>query len=656
MSLTLLSPPAITRAQSTAPQTPPGSQPASPSDTAPKSQATSTPAPPDKHAKRQNLAADDAYLAGARLLARREFAAAETQFGKALTLNPRNPDYLIALSIAHEHRVTDLVQQAGKARLLGHNAAADSFLAQARALDPQNAIVAQHIDPGPLPAGFTPKLNPDPNIDPNIDPGRAPNADPNSPLNVSIPAYKGPIVLAPSTTPQSFHLHANVQQVVTNVATKFGIRTVFDPSVTSQSVRFDLDDTTYTQAMPILLQMGHLMSVTLDQNSILVAKDNPENRQHFERLYEETIFIPALTVEQMTELGTVIRQIFDLRQVTVQNSIGTIVVRAPGYVLDALNLTLADLIDGGAQVMLDLKLYAIDKTHSRTTGAQLPQQVGVYNVASAAQNLVSQNQSLVNQAIASGLIPANASNITIALALIASGLVQSTLLTNTVGFFGGGITLTGVTTNVNPTFTLALNSSETRALDDIQLRIGDRQSATFRAGSRYPITTSTYQYPTSSAVAGATINGQPVSNLLSQLASATIPQIQYEDLGLTLKATPTVQKSNNVTVKLDFKIEALAGTALNNIPILASRQFTSDITIADGETALFVSGVTRSESAAVSGFPGLAELPGFQGTVSDENIQRDSSDLILLITPHIVRRRSSIIAGPRIALNLPPSE
>ena len=102
-----------------------------------------------------------------------------------------------------------------------------------------------------------------------------------------------------------------------------------------------------------------------------------------------------------------------------------------------------------------------------------------------------------------------------------------------------------------------------------------------------------------------------------------------------------------------MKIEALAGTGLNNIPILASRQFVSDITIEDGKTALLVSTLNRSESAAVSGLPGLGELPGFQTATADKAAETDSSELVLLITPRIVRRRSNIIAGPRIALNLP---
>lgn len=646
---------------------PPESNPAStPTSTIPTPDPATAPTPapakaqvspsslPASLSKRQLQEADDAYLNGARLLDRHDLAGAETQFAKAKQLNPGSPDYAMALIVAREHRVTELVLKAGKARLLGQTAAADTILAQARALDPQNAIVLQHFDPSPLTASFTPTLAAK---DLSED---APNPAAIGSNNLS---FAGVITLLPTKAPKSFHYHTDVRQVISQISVAYGIRSVFDASVTPQNMRFDLDDTTYAQVMPIVLEMGQLFAVPLDPHSILIAKDTPDNRQRLERQIEETIYLPALTPEQMSELLNVVRNIFDLKQVSVQNSAGTMVVRAPESVLSALNLTLADLVDGGSQVMIDLKLYSIDKTHTRNIGAQLPQQFGIYNVESAASSLVNANQTLVNQAIAQGLIPAGANNISIALALIASGLVQSALLSNTIGFFGGGLTATGVTANVNPSFHLALNSSDTRALDDIQLRVGDHQSATFRVGSRYPITTSTFSFQSSaatSALNGVTVNGVPASQLLNQIlgnaSSTTIPQIQYEDLGITLKATPIVQKTNNVTMHIDLKIEALTGTALNNIPLLTSRQFISDLTIADGQTALLVSSLSKSESGAVSGYPGLGELPGFQSTISNTTTEQDSSDLVLLITPRIVRRRASIIAGPRIAINLPHSD
>jgi general secretion pathway protein D len=587
--------------------------------------------------KRQTQAAEDAYLAGARLLDRNDLASAEIQFDKAVKLNPANSDYAKAYEVTHQRHIVELVQQSGKARLLGQYEKAETLLAEARLLDPQNNFVGQGPDPGALPKLFHPK------IEQWIREG---------------PALAGPVTLLPDPAPRSFHLHADEQEVIRQVLSSYGISAAFDESVQRQDLRFDLDDSPYQQAVPILLGMTHLFAVPLDAKNVLIAKDTPENRQRFEHQLQETIYIPGMTNEQMDEFGNVVRNVFDVKQLTVDKSAGTLVIRAPEDTLSYVNLTLSDLIDGGSEVMIELKLYTVDKTNQRNIGAQLPQQIGLYNVNTAAQNLVNANQSLVNQAIAQGLIPAGSSNITIALALIASGVVQSTLLSNTIGFFGGGLTATGATINQNPTFNLALTASDTHALNDIQIRVGDRQPATFRIGQRYPITTATYSTASpaqTSALAGVSVNGVSAASLLNAAVGSpiTIPQIQYEDLGLTLKATPIVQRSGDIKMHLDLKIEALNGGTVNNIPILNSQQFASDVTVADGDTAVMVSSITKSESASISGYPGLADLPGFQTATADKITATDSSQLILLVTPHVVRRRTNMTAGPRIAINLP---
>ena len=592
--------------------------------------------------KHDLAAARDAYLAGARYLDRRELESAERQFAKALQLDPTNADYAVAVTLAREHRVTDLVQKAGKARLLGQDSQADSLLAEAKVLDPQNDILLQHFVPGPLEASIKTS---------------------DRPWIREGPELAGPIPLAPATGAHSFTLHSDVQSVVREVMAAYGIRVVLDESVTHQDIRFSIPDVSYDQASSILLRMARLIAVPLDAHAVLVARDTPENRQRFERQLQETIYVPGMTPDQMGELGNVVRNIFDVKQATVQNSSGNLVIRAPEPTLKAINLIFADLIDGGSEVMIELKLYSVDTTRRREIGVTLPQQIGLYNVESEATNLVNANQALVNQGIAQGLIKATDSNITIALALIASGLVQSSLLTSTIGFFGGGLTQTGVTLNSGAKFSLALNASDTRALDYIQVRVGDRQKATFRAGTRYPITTSTYSSGGASglpaSLAGIKVNGVSASSLLSQYlgntTAVTIPQIQYEDLGVTLAATPKVQKSGDVSMALDLKIEALAGTALNNIPILASRQLVSNVTVHDGETTLLLSSLSKSESSAVSGLPGLGELPGFQSVTADRIGQRDTSELVLLITPHIVRRRSPNMAGPEITFSVPPA-
>ena len=117
-----------------------------------------------------------------------------------------------------------------------------------------------------------------------------------------------------------------------------------------------------------------------------------------------------------------------------------------------------------------------------------------------------------------------------------------------------------------------------------------------------------------------------------------MPQIQFEDLGLTLKATPKVLRNRDINLQLEFKIEALGGQALNNIPVLNSRQLTSTVTVPAGQTARFVSRVSQSELKSVQGLPGPNDIPGFSGT--EKNSQKGTAELLIALTPHIVREQS----------------
>jgi general secretion pathway protein D len=600
-------------------------------------------APPVAH---NPTKAEDLYLAGARALDRKDLATAEADFAQAAELNPARPEYALALTLAREHRVTELVQQASQARTGGQVARSNELLAAAKKIDPDNEIVAQHLDVGPTPTQFRTDAPP-----------------PNEPWFDRVAAISGPIQLVPNKTVQPFALRGDTREVVRQVAAAYGIRASFDDSVTSQQLRFTLDTAPYSQTMPILLRMARLFSVALDQNSILIVKDTPENRLRFERQLQETVFVPGTTVEEINELGNVVRNVFDVKQVTVQPSAGSMVIRAPETTLRAVNYVLSDLIDGGAQVMLDMRLYEVDKTRTRNIGAALPQSIGAFSVVSQAQSLVTANQSTINQAISQGLITLTGNYYTDiakeALFLLGTGLASSSLLSGLFGVFGGGISTIGVSAPA-ATISLALNSSEARTIDDIQVRVGDRQSNTFRAGSKYPITTSTYtsgvSTATSSALAGVTINGVSAATLASQYlgtgSSLNVPQIQYEDLGITLKTTPSVERSGLIALKVELKIEALTGQSALGNPILSSRYLTSEITVEEGTPAVLVSALSKTESAAVNGIPVISDLPGFQG-IADKIGETDSTELVLTITPHVVRRRSNALASAKIVFNVP---
>jgi len=621
-------------------------------------------------ARTQLRQAEDAYLAGAKQLEHDHLDAAEREFVRALKLNPQNRNYAIAISVARQHRLTELVQQASKAQRAGDPGKAQSLLAEAQAIDPKDPIVLEHLEPvlrgsagAPQPsaaaaqaAGANGGKPATPATDPLADRSQMlADAGASGSVVIQAPALAGAIHIAPSRTLQSFHLLSDSADIIRQVAAAYGIRAVVDDSVLHNQLRFDLENVTYQQAMRLLVDMTHGFAVPIDETSILFARDDGGNRGRLEPQVEETIYLPEATQDQLTNLTTMMHTIFDVRQAYAQAGSGSIVVRAPEEVLEPLNRTLEGLTESNGEVMVEVKLYEVDTSRSTNVGTTVPNQFSVFNVEQAANQIVNSNQSLVQQAIAQGYIAAGASNLEIALALIGSGLVQSSLATNLIGVFGGGVLKTGVSASTNTTFNLGLTTTDARSLDDVQLRVSDGQPAVFREGTRYPITSSTYSSGVSTAAStltNASINGVSVANLLQKYAggtSTTIPQVTYEDLGVSLDATPVIERSGRVSLKLNLKIESLTGTTSNGNPILGSRAFASSITVADGESALMVSDLSKTETAAMTGIPGLSELPGFQ-MPTNEVVERNNSQLVVVVTPHVVRRRSEFLAGPRIAI------
>jgi Flp pilus assembly secretin CpaC/tetratricopeptide (TPR) repeat protein len=614
--------------------------------------------------KRQLREAESAYLSGAKKLEHDDLNAAEIDFQRALKLDPANRNYAIAISVARQHRLNELVQQATKARQTGDQEKAETLLAEARSIDPDNPIVLEHSGPFYVSNASAPQtvaaLG---QTSTNNEDGRAATAtladrakliagaEGDRPSILQAPVLAGAIHLTPIEGVKSFHLRGASADVLRQVAGTYGINAAVDDSVDRKNLRFDLENVTYQKAMEVLLSMTHTFAATVDETGIVVARDDATNRGRLEPQLQETIYVPGYSAAEITELVSVAKNIFGVKQ--IDTSQGNIVVRAPENVLDPLNRTLQDLINAAGEVMVEVKLYEVDMTHMVNAGGNVPTQFSVFNVDQAANQVVNANQTIVQQAIAQGLVPPGTSNLEIALALINLGLVKSSLAANLIGVIGGGALQTGISASTNTTFNLGLNSTDTRALDDVQQRVGDHQAATFREGTRYPIVSSSYSTGLStagSALGNATINGVSVASLLQQYAggtSATIPQVTYEDLGVTLKATPVIQRSGQISLSIDLKIEALSGSTNDGNPVLNNRQFTSGLTVGDGESVLMVSNVSKTELAAMTGIPGLSELPGFQMPTED-NAQKDSSQLVVLVTPHIVRRPPDLLLGPRI--------
>lgn len=575
------------------------------------------PAPASKATTAERRRAAKLYLSAARLYEAGQFEPALKQYQQAAELDPANADYAMAVEVTRSHAVTALIQAAAKARTQDNTATARAALTHAQELAPKNANVAEHLR----------------QLADSVAPEPAPSR-----LERTGYALGSLIELEPKAGTQSFHARASASQLIRQVYKAYGIDATVDSSVKDTSARLDLDDASFREATQSLALVTGTFTVTIDPHRVLVARDTQEFRRQFERNAAEDVPLLGLNQAEMNEVLSVSKNVFEMPHTNLDAGASTLSIQAPESSIKAFNTTWRDLVEGRPEVVVEVKLIQLAHSSARTTGVQPPQTVTAFNVYAEEQAILNANQSLVQEIISSGLA-APGDTLTILAILLASGEVTSSIFTNGILLFGGGLTLSGLSPGPL-TFNLNLNSSDSKQLDVFQLRLEDGEEGTLKSGTSYPIMTSSYgTLGSGTSIAGLTSagNSSALSGLLSSLTSSqNIPMVQYQDLGLTFKVRPTVLRSGDVSLSFDMKVRSLAGESLNDVPILANRAYSGVATMRAGEAVVVAGEMDSSETRAVSGTPGLSEIPGLNDA-TDKNAQKSSSTLLIIMTPHVVR-------------------
>jgi hypothetical protein len=133
------------------------------------------------------------------------------------------------------------------------------------------------------------------------------------------------------------------------------------------------------------------------------------------------------------------------------------------------------------------------------------------------------------------------------------------------------------------------------------------------------------------------------SNVSGAEAQQPYPGAEYEDLGVKIKATPSLHPNDEVTLQLEFEIRALAGSSINGIPIITNRTLSQTVRIKE-EVPTVISGLLdNEETRTITGLPGFANLPGGAGYLfGQRNTTAQDTELLIMITPHKLRLRDRV--------------
>jgi type II secretory pathway component GspD/PulD (secretin) len=175
---------------------------------------------------------------------------------------------------------------------------------------------------------------------------------------------------------------------------------------------------------------------------------------------------------------------------------------------------------------------------------------------------------------------------------------------------------------------LSVNESWVRSLENMTVRASQGNDATFHLGEKYPILNASY---------APIYNSSAISAVLgNQTYVPPFPSVSYEDLGLNMKAKPTVHGDGSVSLQLELQVRSLTGQSSNGVPVISNREYKGSINLKDGEPAVVAGEVSQTDTLSMSGIPGLGFLPGLNQAMVNNTKQSENDELMIVITPHVL--------------------
>ncbi|MBW8877002.1 MAG: hypothetical protein JF614_18710 [Acidobacteria bacterium] len=379
----------------------------------------------------------------------------------------------------------------------------------------------------------------------------------------------------------------------------FGINVLFDPNLRDQEIAIDLKDVTAQAALETLMRAaGHFYKV-MDEHSIIIAQDTPQNRRTYEDLVIQTFFLSNAEVKDML---TILRSLIDARKIATNEQLNAIILRDTVDKVKVAERIIESNDKAKAEVVIDVELLQINSGRLRELGTALSS----YSVG----------QSL-NFGQASGGTTGTGTGTGTGTTSTPSGIRLSDLQ-----FINQSNWLLTIPSFV---YNFIKTNTDAQLLAKPQLRISEGEKASLVIGDKVPIPLTTF-------------NTQNVGG-----AGGIVPitSFQYQDVGIRIDMEPRVHHNQEITLKIKVEVSNLTGQVQasggQSQPIIGTRTIDSTIRLQDGETN-FLAGLIRSDqSDSDQGIPGLSDIPLLGRLFSNKHTDTQRTDVILTLTPHIIR-------------------
>jgi general secretion pathway protein D len=411
--------------------------------------------------------------------------------------------------------------------------------------------------------------------------------------------------------------NASLRDILNTIGNSHGINITYDREVVDRPTSVQLDGVTLEQALSQLMTMNSLSYKVISDRSIFVFPDT--NVKH--ALYDEQVIRTFyLSHADATEVAQLLSSVVRLPGIAIQpimvanKTANSLTVRGTATMVQILERIITQNDKPRAEIVVDVEILEVDRTRAKTYGLNLTQ----YAIGAVLSPEVAPTSSNVIVAPSGGTGATGPPTGSTPPTAVVSGPLFNL---NTIS--------RGVST---ADFYLAIPAAIVRFLESDtrnkviakpQLRGAEGTKLSLKLGDQIPVVSTSY---TPLATGGAGVN--PLSSY------------QYKDVGVTVDMTPTVTLEGDI--RLDLTVISstrkadviIAGV---NIPSFGNREVTTRLRLRDGESNLLAGLLQENERKVLSGFPGAIHVPVLSQLFSSNDQQIDQTDIVMLLTPHIIR-------------------
>lgn len=408
----------------------------------------------------------------------------------------------------------------------------------------------------------------------------APN--PTTELEKQVGNVEGPIVLQPSPdAPITLRMTTTADNVYKTIGKLGGINVLFDLDYKPQRITIELNDTTLEDALKMVALESKTFWRPISPTAIFVASE--AKRKELESNVMKTFYLEnAASPADLQEVVGTLKGMLDLTHIQTNAAHSSITLRGTVDQMVMAQKLIDSFDKPKSEVVIDIAVMQVSRDRLHNIGTTVPTSTTVGPLTAAGG--------------------------------VGSGIVQL-----------GSLYGTALGTSIpSLTFTALMSASDTKVLQNPEIRALNDEKATLRIGDRYPVATGSY----SSGVGVGAVS--PLVNT----------QFQYIDVGVNIDITPHVHSDNEVTLKMALEISTVTGTTnIGGIsqPIIGQRRIEHETRLHDGEVNLVGGILDDTDTTSLSGWPVLARIPILGALFNQTNKDHQEDEIVFAITPHIVR-------------------